>query len=193
MRGNSVKFSRSETSVDWLERHSEPERTHPGYIVYRQNGSNFHDLNALWNPWSDHQNEETWRGKDSVDFETYIHAKFPVIRCPEHAIGLSNTSWPGKGSRFTASFETHAVGVLKSTDVTKASAILWISWDLAWNIMNKAVERGFGTKTSNPEITGLDDKSFGKPLWLWHNGLKPEWTWGWICIIWLILQDPGQW
>ena len=59
---------------------------------------------------------------------------------------------------------THSVGVLKSTDVTKASAILGISWDLAWNIMNKAVERGFGTKTSNPEITGLDDKSFGKPL-----------------------------
>jgi hypothetical protein len=65
---------------------------------------------------------------------------------------------------FTASFETYAVVVLKSTDVTKASAILGISWDLAWNIMNKAVERGFAMKTSNPEITGVDDKSFGKPL-----------------------------
>jgi hypothetical protein len=30
--------------------------------------------------------------------------------------------------------------------------------------MNKAVERGFGTKTSNPEITGVDDKSFEQPL-----------------------------
>ncbi len=79
-------------SMDCSERHSKQGRTHSAHIVYCPKGSNFHDLNALWNPWSDHQNEETWRGKDSVDFETYIHAKFPGIRCSEQVIVLSDTS-----------------------------------------------------------------------------------------------------
>ena len=110
----------------------------------------------------DHQDERIWRDKDSIDFETYIHAKPPRIRCPEHGIILTNIPWSEKSSRFTTRFETHAIEVLQSTDVTKASSILGISWDQAWHIMDKAVERGLARKTSNPETIGIDEKSYGK-------------------------------
>ncbi|EQD56856.1 transposase, IS204/IS1001/IS1096/IS1165 family protein [mine drainage metagenome] len=75
----------------------------------------------------DHQIERIWRDKDSVDFETYVHTKPPRIRCPEHGIVLTDIPWAEKSSRFTTRFETHAIEVLQSTDVTKASAILGIS------------------------------------------------------------------
>jgi len=124
----------------------------------------------------DHQDERVWRDKDSVDFETYIHAKPPRIRCPEHGIILATIPWSEKSSRFTTRFETHAIEVLQSTDVTKASTILETSWDQAWHIMDKAVKRGLSRKISNPEIIGIDEKSYGKHhnyVTIVYNLIKP--------------------
>ena len=123
-----------------------------------------------------HQNERIWRDKDSVDFETYIHAKPPRIRCPEHSIVLTDIPWSEKSSRFTARFETHAIEVLQSTDVTKASAIPGIRWDQAWHIMDKAVERGLAGKASKPEMIGIDEKSYSKHhnyVTIVYNLIKP--------------------
>ena len=71
----------------------------------------------------DHQDERVWRDKDSVDFKTYIHAKPPRIRCPEHGIMLANIQWSEKSSRFTLRFEAHSIEVLQSTDVKKTSGM----------------------------------------------------------------------
>ena len=38
----------------------------------------------------DHQRERVWRDKDSVNFETYLHAKPPRIRCQKHGIMLAD-------------------------------------------------------------------------------------------------------
>ena len=124
----------------------------------------------------DHQDERIWRDKDSVNFETYLHAKPPRIRCSEHGVLVANIPWSEKSSRFTIGFETHAIDVLQSTDVTKASAILGISWDEAWHIMDKAVDRGLARKTSNPEVIGIDEKSYGKHhnyVTIVYNLIKP--------------------
>ncbi len=81
----------------------------------------------------------------------------PGRRCPEHGIILANIPWPEKSSRFTTRFETHAIEVLQPTDVAKASSIPGISWNQAWHIIDKAVERGLARKASNPEAIGIDE------------------------------------
>ena len=50
-----------------------------------------------------------------------------------------------KFKEFTTGFETHAIDVLKATDVTNASKILSITWDEAWHIMDKAVNYRSGS------------------------------------------------
>ena len=70
--------------------------------------------------------------------------------------------WSAKSSRFTERFESHAIDILLSTAMTNASRILGISWDQAWNIMDRSVKRGFAGKTLTPEKTGIDEESYRK-------------------------------
>jgi hypothetical protein len=51
-------------------------------------------------------------------------------------------SWAEEHSRFTALFERLAILVLKETSIEGAGKVLRISWDEAWQIMGRAVERG---------------------------------------------------
>ena len=111
---------------------------------------------------SDHVRERVWRDLDSGLYRAYIHASIPRVRCPEHGRIQAKAEWSEKSSRFTERFEAHAIDVLLSTDTKNASRILGISWDEAWNIMDRAVKRGIARKTSSPKRIGIDEKSYGK-------------------------------
>jgi hypothetical protein len=50
--------------------------------------------------------------------------------------------WAPPGSRFTLAFERHAIDVLLETDVLGGARLLNLSWDEAWHLMERAVERG---------------------------------------------------
>ena len=60
-------------------------------------------------------------------------------------------------------FERLAIDVLSHCDVDGARAILDVSWDEAWHIMEKAVKRGL-EKRGNvaPELIGVDEKAVAK-------------------------------
>jgi hypothetical protein len=52
---------------------------------------------------------------------------------------------------------------LKECDVTGASRLTGTSWDEAWGIMRKAVERGLARKERRlPRFLGIDEKAFAK-------------------------------
>jgi transposase len=73
--------------------------------------------------------------------------------------------WAERKSQFTLMFERFAIDVLRATDVSKAAAILRISWDEAWTIKRRAVERGRARRAaegSTPTRIGVDEKSPGK-------------------------------
>ncbi|EQD26829.1 transposase IS204/IS1001/IS1096/IS1165 family protein, partial [mine drainage metagenome] len=110
----------------------------------------------------DHLKERVWRDRDSIDFVTYVHSDPPRISCRIHGIIQVTIPWSERLSRFTTRFETHAIEVLQSTDVKKASSILGITWNEGWHIMDKAVKRGLSRKTWNPLVIGVDEKSYGK-------------------------------
>ena len=111
----------------------------------------------------DHAEERVWRHLDSCSFRTYLHARIPRVNCPKDGVLQVNVQWAEAKSRFTLLFERMAIDVLRQCDVTGATKILKISWDEAWHIMEKAVERGKKCKNKNVvKRIGVDEKAIAK-------------------------------
>jgi len=112
----------------------------------------------------DHVEERRWRHLDTCQYETWLHARIPRVKCPEHGVKQVRVSWAEPGSRFTLLFEAHAIDVLESCEVVSAACkILGISWEQAWNVIDRAVERGKARKRPhNMARVGADEKAFKK-------------------------------
>jgi transposase len=111
----------------------------------------------------DHVPERVWRHLDSCQFLTYVHAKPPRVSCPDHGVHQVTLPWAQAGSRFTNLFEALAIDVLLAANVKKAAAILRITWDEAWHLMERAVLRGRATKGDGvPRQIGVDEKAIAK-------------------------------
>lgn len=110
----------------------------------------------------DHGPERVWRHLDSCQFRTFLHARPPRVICPEHGVRQVRLAWAEPRSRFTLLFERFAIEVLGNTHIQAGRRILGISWDEAWHLMDRAVQRGLRLK---PEriITqlGVDEKHAG--------------------------------
>lgn len=111
----------------------------------------------------DHSPERVWRHLDSCQFMTYLHARAPRVECPTHGVRQVAVPWAEAKSRFTLLFERLAIEVLRQTDVTGATRVLRISWDEAWRLMERAVERGLLAKRQRvvPRI-GIDETAAAK-------------------------------
>jgi transposase len=111
----------------------------------------------------DHVSERVWRHLDSCQFLTYVHAKPPRVSCPDHGVHQVTLPWAQAGSRFTNLFEALAIDVLLAANVKKAAAILRITWDEAWHLMERAVLRGRATQGKDvPRQIGVDEKAIAK-------------------------------
>ena len=111
----------------------------------------------------DHAEERAWRHLDSCQFLTYLHARPPRVKCPEHGVHQAALPWAEPMARFTTLFERLAVEVLKECDVLGASRLLRTSWDETWHLMERAVTRGLQAKpASAPARLGVDEKSAGR-------------------------------
>lgn len=111
----------------------------------------------------DHQSARTWRHLDSMQFLTYLHASAPRVSCPAHGVRQVVLPWAQARSRFTHLFETLAIDVLLATTVSRAATLLRLSWDEAWQVMERAVQRGQAAKGSEaPCQIGIDEKAIAK-------------------------------
>jgi transposase len=111
----------------------------------------------------DHSEERVWRHLDTCQFGTYIHTRIPRVKCTTHGIRQISVPWAELGSRFTLLYENKVIDTLKECDVTGVNRLTGTTWSEAWNIMEKAVERGLKRKkVSVPEYIGIDEKSFAK-------------------------------
>lgn len=111
----------------------------------------------------DHDEERVWRHLDSCQFQTFLHARVPRIRCDDHGVRQVRVPWAEPKSRFTALFERLAIDVLQHTDVRGAAKVLRISWDEAHGIMERAVQRGLARREHRiPKRIGIDEKSLAK-------------------------------
>ena len=111
----------------------------------------------------DHQPERTWRHLDSMQFLTYLHASAPRVSCPAHGVRQVELPWAQARSRFTHLFEALAIDVLLATTVSRAAALLRLSWDEAWHVMERAVQRGRAARDNTvPHQIGVDEKAIAK-------------------------------
>lgn len=112
-----------------------------------------------------HREERSWRHLDTMQFATILQCRVPRARCAKHGVKTIHVPWASPGSRFTLLFESFAIDVLRTAaHLTAACLLLGISWDQAFRIMDKAVERGVTRRAFGDSLqhVGVDEKSFGK-------------------------------
>ncbi len=111
----------------------------------------------------DHTGERTWRHLDTCHLMTFLHARTPRVECPQHGVKRVRLPWAEPSSRFTLLMECKGIDVLKEADVEGTGRILNLSWDEAWHIQEKAVQRGLAAKEERviPRL-GVDEKAIAK-------------------------------
>jgi transposase len=111
----------------------------------------------------DHDEERVWRHLDSCQFQTFLHARIPRVRCDEHGVKQARVPWAEPKSRFTMMFERLAIDVMLNMDIKNAARLLGLSWDEAHHIQERAVARGLARReASPPRVLGVDEKAFAK-------------------------------
>ena len=114
-------------------------------------------------PLYDHIPSRRWRHLDHGDCVTWLYARIPRVCCPEHGVRHVTIPWAPPGSRFTLAFERHAIDVLLETDVLGGARLLKLSWDEAWHLMERAVERGQQRKKRRViPYLGVDEKAVAR-------------------------------
>ncbi len=114
-------------------------------------------------PVYDHAPSRSWRHLDCGSLVTMVYARVPRVSCPQHGVRRVDVSWALPRCQFTRAFERWAIDVLREADVQGATRLLRISWDEAWHLMERAVERGQRRKQRRI-IThlGVDEKAIAK-------------------------------
>ena len=114
-------------------------------------------------PLYDHAPLRRWRHLDHGSWMTWLEARIPRVSCLFHGIRRVCVPWALEGSRFTLAFEKHAIDTLLEADVLGATRLLRISWDEAWGVMDRAVQRGRqAKKRSIIRHLGVDEKAIAK-------------------------------
>ena len=104
-----------------------------------------------------------WRHLDTMQLRTWIEGDIPRVQCAQHGIKQIAIPWAEPGSQFTQMFERLAIDFLRECSVTGAATLLRITWDEAWGIKRRAVQRGLARRTA--ELTpyiGVDEKAITK-------------------------------
>jgi transposase len=114
-------------------------------------------------PLYDHAPTRRWRHLDHGDRITWLHARLPRVYCLEHGVRRVHIPWALPEARYTLAFERHAIDVLLETDVLGGARLLKLSWDEAWHLMERAVERGQKAKKRRViPYLGVDEKAVAR-------------------------------
>lgn len=114
-------------------------------------------------PIYDHVVSRRWRHLDHGECRTWLHARIPRVCCLEHGVRQAVVPWALAASRFTLPFERHAIDVLLETDVLGGARLLHLSWDEAWHLMERGVERGQQRKKRRViPYLGVDEKAVAR-------------------------------
>lgn len=114
-------------------------------------------------PIYDHMPERIFRHLDTCNLKTYIHVRFPRVKCKEHGIKQTDSDLNDGHSEMTYEFESYILDLEKECNLTSVQRLTGISWDQGCNTMARAVKRGFSRKVNKiPKRIGVDEKSFAK-------------------------------
>jgi transposase len=112
----------------------------------------------------DHAPERLWRHRNICHFHTLVHARVSRAECLEHGVLQVEVPWAEPHGRFTLLMERFVIDVLQACQTVKgACALVGISWDQAWPVLDRAVARRLACKQATA-ITpiDLDENAFRK-------------------------------
>ncbi len=102
-----------------------------------------------------------WRGLDAWGYKTFVVYDVPRVECPEHGVMTTRVPWAEGRSRYTAAFESLAIGWLREASVLAVSRRLRLSWTAVDGIMERAVRRGLARReTRAARRLSVDETSF---------------------------------
>lgn len=108
-----------------------------------------------------------WRHLDTQQFQTWIEAEVPTVRCSEHGSQIVQVPWAEPYARFTMLFERMAIALLQAMSMEQVRKRLSISWDEADGIKARAVARGqLRRQAMVMKHLRVDEKHAGQNLWL---------------------------
>jgi transposase len=111
----------------------------------------------------DHSPERIFQHLNTCQCATYIHVRLPRVNCPNHGIRQIISEFGESGSDKTYAYESYLIDLAQECSIQAVSRLTSVSWDRLWNVVDRAVDRGFSRKTHRiPEHLGVDEKSFAK-------------------------------
>ncbi len=107
--------------------------------------------------------ERTWRHLNFFQYETYLHARVPRVRCGKCGIRQVDVPWARSGSGFTLLFELLVLQLCREMSVAGVGALVGEHTNRIWRILEHYVERARRRiDLSSFHILGIDGFSVRK-------------------------------
>jgi len=114
-----------------------------------------------------------WRHLDHGGCVTWLQCAFATGVFASNMVCVAFSFVGASGNSLHHSFEKHAIDVLLETNIEGGARLLRISWDEAWNLMERAVERGQKAKQRRVIAhLGVDEKAWPTTS-VCHFGVRP--------------------
>ena len=107
--------------------------------------------------------ERTWRHLNFFQYETYLHARVPRIKCKTCGIKQVEVPWARPGSGFTLLFELLMLQLCREMSVAGVGELVGEHSNRIWRILEHYVERARGSvDLSFFHVLGMDEFSIRK-------------------------------
>lgn len=107
--------------------------------------------------------ERTWRHLNFFQYETYLHARVPRVKCGRCGIKQVEVPWARAGSGFTLLFELLVLQLCREMSVAGVGALVGEHTNRIWRILEHYVERARRKiDLSSFHILGIDEFSVRK-------------------------------
>ena len=109
--------------------------------------------------------EKTWRHLNFFQYETYLTARVPRVRCPNAGCGVKQIEvpWARTGSGFTLLFEALVLTMVRQMPVNVVASMLNVHDTRLWRIVSKYIETA-RSREDHSEVRriGVDETSSSK-------------------------------
>jgi transposase len=107
--------------------------------------------------------ERTWRHLNFFQYETYLHARVPRIRCGDCGVKQVEVPWARPGSGFTLLFELLVLSLSREMSVAAVAEMTAVHANRLWRILGHYVERARrAVDLSGLRKLGIDEFSLRK-------------------------------
>jgi len=106
--------------------------------------------------------EKSWRHLNFFQFETYLTARVPRVKCPnpDHGVKLVPVPWARAGSGFTLLFEALVMALVREMPVKTAAALLGEHDTRIWRVIDHYIQSA-RAQADHAEVRriGMDETS----------------------------------